>query len=135
MSLNADLEPSSPIDPQIFKTCHQGIADGFGEMFFNLRDPTFTQKNVPVRQEASYPISISVVSFILFGAVILGAVGFNNFLDIGGTIAIILVAYFFYIIFAFCCSDIITYMGNIKKISDFGENYQKMRNKRGFFKF
>ena len=28
-----------------FAACNQGLSNGFGAMFFNIRDPNFTQKN------------------------------------------------------------------------------------------
>ena len=59
----------------------------------------------------------------------------NNFLDIGGTIAIIIVFYALYVIIAICCSDIRTYVSNMRSFGDFAGTYQKMRNKQGFFKF
>ena len=41
-----DLNP----DNKVFTICNQGVANGFGDMFFNIRDPTFAQKNDPVKQ-------------------------------------------------------------------------------------
>lgn len=127
--------PPPPMNPNAFMACNEGIANGFGAMFFNIRDPGFTQKNVPIKQEASYHISVIVVSFILIGGIIVGAVGFMNFLDIGGTIGIILGTYFLYVMFAICCSDIRSYVSNMKKFGEYAGTYQKMRNGRGFFRF
>ena len=85
-------------------------------MFFNVRDPNFTQKNVPVKQGSSYHVAAFVVSFILIGGIIVAAVGFMKFLDLGATIALIAGTYFLYAFFAICCSDIRSYVSNMKKI-------------------
>jgi hypothetical protein len=98
-------------------------------MFFNIRDPTFTQKNVPVRQDSSFHVAVIVVSFIMLAGIIVAAVGFMNFLDIGGTIGIILGTYFLYVIFAICCSDIRSYVSNMKKFGEYAGTYQKSRRK------
>ena len=34
-----------PNDYGAFAACNQGLSNGFGAMFFNIRDPNFTQKN------------------------------------------------------------------------------------------
>ncbi len=130
-----NIQPPQPMDPNIFMACNQGISNGFGDMFFNIRDPNFTQKNVPVKQQSSYHMAAIVVSFVLIGGIIVAAVGFMNFLDLGGTIALIAGTYFLYAFFAICCSDIRSYVSNMKKIGQYANTYQKIRNGRGFFKF
>lgn len=55
-----------------------------------------------------------IVSFILIGAIIVAAVGFTNFLDLGATIALIAGTYLLYAFFSICCSDIRSYVSNMR---------------------
>ncbi len=45
---NAVYPPPDP-NQDYFAACNQGISNGFGAMFFNMRDPTFRQTNVPIK--------------------------------------------------------------------------------------
>jgi hypothetical protein len=38
------------LNPNTFAACNEGLANGFGAMFFNIRDPTFKQTNDPIKQ-------------------------------------------------------------------------------------
>ena len=116
-------------------TCNEGIANGFGAMFFNIRDPSFRQTNQPVKQNASLHIVLGVMTGILIAGFVIGGVGFNKFLSMGGSVGIILGSYVLYLILGLCCSDIREYISNTKRNAEYEATYSKMVKGRGFFKF
>lgn len=115
--------------------CNEGIANGFGAMFFNIRDPSFRQTNQPVKQDASLHIALAIMTVILIIGFVVGAVGFNSFLTVGGSIGIFAAGYVLYLIFGLCCSDLREYISNTKRNTEYEATYNRMVKGRGFFKF
>lgn len=107
----------------------------FGIMYFNMNDPRVAEKNVPQKQEASMHCAVIVVSSILFGAVILVAIGSNNFLSVTAVALIFVFAYLIYLVSVCCCSNIKGYITNLKKFDDYSTIYNKMVAGRGYFHF
>jgi hypothetical protein len=104
-------------------------------MFFNIRDPSFTQTNQPVKQDPSLHLVLVVVTVILIVLFAVAAAGFNKFISKGGCIAMFVVSYVFYLILGLCCSDLRNYLHNMKRNADYEETYNKMVRGRGFFRF
>lgn len=71
------------LDPNVFAACNQGVANGFGAMYFNIRDPTHTQKNVPVKQSPSMHLPVIIFNLIFFALLAVAVAGYNKFLEVG----------------------------------------------------
>jgi predicted glutamine amidotransferase len=65
------------VDPYQMNT---QVANGFGLMFYNMNDPLIAQSNVPIKQDASFHTATIVGTIIMIVGVIVGAIGFRNFL-------------------------------------------------------
>jgi hypothetical protein len=122
-------------NPNTFAACNQGIANGFGAMFFNVRDPSFTQQNIPVKQNSSLHLPVVIFNVIFMACLIVGLIGLGAFLDIGAMIGMIVGSYLVYLIIGCCCSDIKDYVQNTKKFDDFQATYNQMVRGKGFFRF
>jgi hypothetical protein len=73
------MPQNQPImDP--FMACNQGIANGFGAMFYNMRDQTIQKSNLPVKAESSMHIPILALTLLYIAGVIVGIIGFRVFL-------------------------------------------------------
>ena len=129
------LAPNPMNDANAFALCNQGVANGFGPMFFNIRDPTFTQQNVPVKQPSSLHLPVVIFGIIFYGGLITGTLSINRFLEIAVSIIIIVIPYLVYLIVACCCSDIRSFISNSKRFDDYQSTYTKMATGRGYFKF
>ena len=85
-------------------------------MYFNMNDPNIALQNVPQKQDPSMHTSIIVATVILWGAIILGALGSSEGFLTGVAIGLIIAfAYIFYLIATCCCNDIKGYITNLKK--------------------
>lgn len=84
--------------------CNEGIGNGFGNMFFNIRDPNFGKTNEPVKMPSEWYISTIVVTIIFGVCLIIGILGMTSFIGLGGAIGMIAGSYIIYLIFAICCS-------------------------------
>jgi hypothetical protein len=117
---NQPMAPN-PMKVNAFATCNGGIANGFGEMFYNMRDPTFqsTHSNVPQKQPASLHLCIVVFNCIFYALLALGIIGLNSFLDRTPAIIMIVVSYCFYLVVTCCCNDIRSYISNIKSFDSY----------------
>ena len=112
------------------------MANGFGPMYFNLRDPSFTQQNVPVKLENETHTGIIIVTVIFLGGLIGGIIMITTDVNlIGGAIGLIVVPYIIYLCVVGCCNNIMNYLENVKKFDDYQPTYDKMVNGRGSFKF
>ena len=99
------LNVNNNVDPVSFNACNEGIANGFGAMFFNLREPGFTRTNDPVKKDSNNHVAILIVNIILYAGIGVAIAGiFLNFLSIGGVIGMIVGAYVFYLIICCCAS-------------------------------
>jgi len=79
LNINQNLAPNPLNSDQnlnqfSFNLCNEGIANGFGPMFFNLRDPTFVQKNDPIKQDPSCHPCVGVFNFIFLICLVVGIV-------------------------------------------------------------
>lgn len=104
-------------------------------MFFNIRDPAFTQKNEPIKREGSLHIAVIVGSVIFLGCLVVGAVGFTSFLTTSSAAIIIVISYLIYIGLSIFCSDLRNYISNMKPNAQYEQTYNKMVLGRGFFVF
>ena len=118
-----------------FAACNEGIANGFGAMFFNVRDPAFTQTNQPVKQEPSLHVALLVGSVLFFACIIIAGAGYKRFLPMDGTIALLGVSYVLYLILSIACSELRQYISNMKRNADYEQTYNKMVQGRGYFTF
>jgi hypothetical protein len=112
--------PQPPPMAGYFAACNQGVANGFGAMFFNIRDPNFNQTNTPIKQSSSLHLPVVVFNLIFLACLAVGLVGLNHFLDLGAMIGMIAGSYLVYLIVGICCSDIKDYVHNSKRF----DNYQ-----------
>lgn len=72
------LQPFVPQPPMMggyFAACNQGVANGFGAAFFNIRDPNFNQTNTPVKQPSSLHLPVVVFNMIFLACLAVGLVG------------------------------------------------------------
>lgn len=130
------VAPSTDPSQNYFMNINQGIGNGFGPMFFNLRDPVAAKTNDPIKQPTSWHVPIIVVSVIFLGCLVVGIVGQSaGFLDVGGMVPMIVVSYLLYLGIAICCSDMRGYLANMKRFVDFQDTYDKMCKGRGYFHF
>ena len=88
--------------------------------------PAMMKNNHPIRQPASYHITVLVASLIGWGGLIVGAVGANNFLNIFATVAIVIASYIVYLCVSYHCSDAKDYLQNMKAFMEYKEMYDKM---------
>jgi len=44
------LNPAVQVDPYAEQQINQGIANGFGQFFFNALDPNIAKTNVPIKK-------------------------------------------------------------------------------------
>lgn len=116
---NNEMMTPAPLNANAFMACNQGVANGFGAMFFNIRDPSFTQTNQPIKQEPSLHIVLAVVTVILVVCFAVAAAGFNKFISSGGCIALFVVSYVLYLILGLCCSDLRSYLHNMKRNAEY----------------
>lgn len=72
---------------------------------------------------------------IFLSCLIVGAVGFKNFLTAVTTAVIIGIAYLIYLVLSIFCSDLRNYINNMKPNSQYEQTYNKMVRGRGFFVF
>ena len=93
------------------------------------------KNNHPIRQPASYHIRVVVASLVGWSGLIVGAVGANNFLDVFGTVAIVLSTYIVYLCVSCNCSEAKEYLQNMKAFMEYKEMYDKMVKGEGFFRF
>lgn len=131
--MNGPIENSS--NRNAFINCNQGIANGFGAMFFNLRDPNFKQTNQPIKKNSSMHIVILISTIIYVACLIVGVVGLDTFLPLGATIGMIVGPYCLYLLLSICCSELREYLSNMKKFDGYQETYNQMVKGKGFFKF
>lgn len=104
-----------PIDH--FAACNEGIAAGFGPMFFNMRDPNLGKTNHPVKQDPSLHAAVVVGSAILFAGIIVAVVGYYSLFH-AQTLPIVLLIvlpYLLYVVLSICCSTIRGYITNLKR--------------------
>lgn len=118
-----------------FNACNEGIANGFGAMFFNIRDPSFKQTNQPIKQEPSLHVALLVGSIIFFACIIIAGIGYKTFLKMNGAIGILVSSYVVYLFLSIFCSELREYISNMKKNSDYEQTYNKMVEGRGYFTF
>ena len=104
-------------------------------MFYNMRDPNQQKSNIPVKVGASFHFAVFVASLILAGGIIVGALGFNAFLTLGGVVGVMVGGFLIYLILSICCSDIRSYISNIKAFSDYKKTFDNMVQGRGYFVF
>lgn len=125
------------VDANHFQACNDGLAQGFGAMFFNMRDPNSGKTNQPIKVGSSWHVTLIIVSLLFFAGIIVGAVGYSTFFQysIGGVIGVILGTFALYVILAICCSNIRGYISNLKKFEEYKQTYDQMVAGRGFFVF
>lgn len=104
-------------------------------MFFNVRDPNFNQANVPIKQSPSMHLPVVIFNIIFIGCLIVGIIGLNKFLGVGGTAGMIAGSYALYLIIGCCCSDLREYLSNMKRFDNYQETYNQMVRGKGFFRF
>jgi hypothetical protein len=121
------------VSTDAFNTCNQGIANGFGAMFFNMRDTTVQRSNVPVRQSTSKHAPVALTTLLFIGGIIVAIIGFNSFLTVGSFLALIFGSYFLYFLISVCCSDIRGYVTNLKAFDDYKRTFDNMVNGKGYF--
>ena len=121
-----------PMQPNPFNAGQQldpnpmNNAGGWGPMYFNVRDPNFTQKNEPIKQPSSMHINVVISSIILYAWVIVIAIGLYNFLDIGLAFGLFAAFYVIYFCCSCCCSDIKEYINNMKPFDHYQGTYDQM---------
>jgi len=49
-----------------FNNCYNGKNNGFGPMFYNLRDTNFTKTNDPLKRECYFPTCVVIMNIILY---------------------------------------------------------------------
>ncbi len=69
------------LDP--FMACNQGIANGFGAMFYNMRDPTVQKSNLPVKAPSSMHIPVLIFTLLFIAGIAVGVIGYRVFLQDG----------------------------------------------------
>ena len=88
----------------------------YGNMYFT---PSMMKKNDPVKLDSSKHVAVVVVSILLLAAIIVCAIGFNNFLSALAFGLILGLTYLLYIIIAICCSDTRGYITNLKRFDEY----------------
>lgn len=114
---------------------NSAVASGFGDMFFNMNDPMVAKTNVPIKQDSSMHTAVVIGTLLFIAGIIVGAIGFGNFLVDYSTALVICIPYLVYLICAVCLSDIRGYITNLKKFDDYKKTYDGMVAGRGFFRF
>lgn len=104
-------------------------------MFFNIRDPSFTQTNHPLRQDASKHIPLVAGTVILIAGIVVGAAGVRSFLTVPGSIVLIIISYIIYLACGCAFSELREYISNLKHLDDYQQTYSNMVQGRGYFKF
>ena len=118
-----------------FAACNEGIANGFGAMFFNIRDPAFTQTNHPAKRDASKHIPLAAGTVILIAGVAVGVAGVHSFLTVAGSVILIVISYIIYLACGCAFSELREYISNLKHLDDYQQTFSKMAQGRGYFKF
>jgi hypothetical protein len=131
---NLVMNGGAPLSINAFHACNEGIANGFGAMFFNIRDPAFLKTNQPVKQDASLHILLAVMTGIMIICFAIAAAGINKY-PRAGTIVLFVVPYVLYLLLGICCSELRQYLHNMKPSAEYVTTYNKMVQGRGFFKF
>ena len=109
---NNPLNSDQTLQNNPFNTCNEGISNGFGPMFFNIRDPSFNKTNIPVPQETSkHPLVICGTLFFYGGLIVAMLLISTETIYI----ALAVLTYLRYLYVSICCSDIRQYFNNIKK--------------------
>jgi hypothetical protein len=131
-----NTENVNNFDPDAFAQCNQGIANGFGPMFFNLRDPTFIKTNAPTEQRPSYHVPVLIAN-LAFYAFFIGALVGNSNRTLSLIIALIFifVSYGIYVGVTCFLSDVRPYLRNSKRMDEYEATYNKMATGRAYFKF
>ena len=105
-------------------------------MYFNMRDPNFTQQNVPVKLENETNTGIIAVTVIFLGGLTGGIIIITTTEYLFGlAIALMVVPYVLYLCVVGCYNEVTKYLENMKKFDDYQPTYDKMVNGRGSFKF
>ena len=104
-------------------------------MFFNVRDPSFTQTNHPFRQDASRHIPLLAGTVILIAGIAVGAAGVRSFLTVPGSVILIIISYIIYLACGCAFSELREYLSNMKHLDDYQQTYSNMVQGRGYFKF
>jgi len=87
-------------------------------MFFNIRDPTFTKTNAPVKTESEVHVASIVMTGILgFGVIVFMVLILVRALPIAAGLGIIGALYVLYVILVICLSKIRPYLANMKPYS------------------
>ena len=139
-SPNPHNQPPPPMAPNPYNTgafgqINQGVANGFGPMFFNVRDPNFTQRNDPIKQPPSWHIPVVVGNILLIGWLVTAIIGFETFLGAGVAFGVLGGIYVIYLCLVCCTSDIKDYIHNMKPFDRYQEVYDTMVKGQGYFKF
>ena len=93
------------------------------------------KKNDPVKLDSSKHVAVVVVSILLLAAIIVCAIGFNNFLSALAFGLILGLTYLLYIIIAICCSDTRGYITNLKRFDEYKVIYDSNVEGKGYFEF
>jgi hypothetical protein len=123
------------MDPAAEQSINQGIAQGFGQFFFNALDPNIAKTNIPAKLDSERHIAILVATAIMIGGVIAGVIllGYPSLINVA--VALLVFPYCLYLILSICCSEIRGYITNLKKFDDYKKTYDKMVIGRGYFIF
>ena len=89
--------------------------------------------NEPIKQDSSIHTAVLIFSLIVWACLGIGGAGMNSFVGFGGSIAMIIISYFAYLITACCCSDIKGYLTNIQAFDDYKKIYDIMVSGKGYF--
>ena len=91
--------------------------------------------NKPIKQDSSMHAPVLVTNLIFWTCLAVGAAGFNSFIGMYGAIAMMVFSYSIYLIAICFCSDMKSYITNLKAFDDYKKTYDAMVNGKGFFTF
>jgi len=77
---------------------------GFGADYFNIRDPNFNKKNVPVKLGCSFHGKVLFFNFVFLGLLIFGAIGLNRLFGLEVFLPMVIISYLCYLCSAICYS-------------------------------
>lgn len=97
---------ANSLQPEAVATLNNAIAQGFGPMFFNIRDPLFGKSNTPVKLKPSFHVPIIIGTLLMLIGLGIAVVGWKTFMPTNGSIYLIVGSYVVYLCASCFCGEI-----------------------------
>lgn len=97
---------TTPLPANPFLVSNEGVANGFEQAYYNMRDPACDKSNTPVRQESAQPkgLIISNIVFLVILLVMAIVVFPQELFLLPMAIMLIVVSYIIYLCVSFQCN-------------------------------